>query len=320
MKVSEVRVVLTEQDILSIIDDYLNIEGLAVEDIRIKEFITIKGSYKKKITIPFEVKIGLGNICGNIINIKMLNFAISKIGIFSGIRNIALKKILSEFKEYGINVDKDIVTLDLHSASKLVPYFYFKLNSIRVINGALEVQAQNVVYSEKKPIVSMRKSFEPSPSTERDAYSRVREKVVHKVPDKYERVIQYAMIVPDILALLWRIFRDKRVKIKVKIMVAGIIAYLASPIDILPDFIPLVGKIDDVAIAFFGLNAIINEVPEEIILQNWQGEENIILLTKEAVSHISRLVGSQNVGTLMSFMKKVFKKGEENVEKSEEKQ
>lgn len=326
MKVSEVKVVLTEQDILSIIDEYIDIEGLTIEDIQIKEFINIKGNYKKKIIIPFEVKIGLGSICGNIINIKVFNVNVSKIGIFSGIRNIALKKIFSEFQEYGVKVDKDIVTVDLNLASKLIPYFYFKLNNINIISGALEVQANNVVYSEKKPIVSIKKNcaLSPtvsivssmkrncilSPSIQQDGYSKVRDKVVHKVPDKYEKVIQYGMIVPDIVVMLWRLLRDKRVNIKVKMMVAGIIAYLASPIDILPDFIPLVGKVDDVAIAFFGLNAIINEVPEEIILQSWQGEENIILLTKEVVGYISKIVGSQNVGMLLSFIKKAFKKCE----------
>ena len=97
-------------------------------------------------------------------------------------------------------------------------------------------------------------------------------------------------------------------------MVAGVIAYLASPLDIIPDFIPLVGKIDDVAIAFFGLNAIINEVPKEIILQNWQGKEDVILLTREAVGNISGIVGSRNVGKLLLVVKNIFKKGEENFE------
>lgn len=160
-----------------------------------------------------------------------------------------------------------------------------------------------------------------------DGYSKVRNKVIDKVPDKYDQVVLYAMILPDIMALLWRLFRDKRVNVKVKMMVGGVIAYLASPLDII-GFIPFVGQISDMAIAFFGLNAIINEVPEEIILQNWQGKEDIILLTKEAVACISQVVGSQNVGKLLSAMKNIFKKGEEKfksqsctkLEKEEEQQ
>jgi len=105
-----------------------------------------------------------------------------------------------------------------------------------------------------------------------------------------------------------RLFKDKRVKLDVKIKVAGILAYLASPIDIMPDFIPMVGKVDDVAIAFFGLNSIINEIPEEIILQNWQGKENIIVTVREAVNYISVAVGSENVSKLLHALGKVLKR------------
>ncbi|MCH5138144.1 DUF1232 domain-containing protein [Clostridiaceae bacterium UIB06] len=311
MRVSAVKLVLTEEDILSIIHDYIEVEGLKIDSIEIRESIVLRGSYKKKITIPFLVKMGLGNINGNIINIKVFSVKIGKIGIFSGIKNITLKKLLSDFSEYGVTVNKDTVTADLELVSKLVPYFYFKLKAIGMIKGALEIEVQEIVYSERKPVANIDKKEKGTVDFKiEDEYSKLREKVIHKVPDKYDKIIVYAMILPDIMALLWRLFRDKRVKVKVKMMVAGVIAYLASPLDVIPDVVPLVGKIDDVAIAFFALNAILNEVPKEIILQNWQGTENIILITREAVGYISEMVGSRNVGKLLLIMKNIFKKAE----------
>jgi len=95
------------------------------------------------------------------------------------------------------------------------------------------------------------------------------------------------------------------------------LAYVASPIDIIPDFIPLIGHVDDVAIAFFGLNAIINEVPEEIILENWQGEDNIILIVREAVSYISKTVGSENVPKLANALKSIIRRGNERSDEIE---
>lgn len=320
MKVSAVKVTLTESDVLSIIHDYLEIEGLKIENIEIKELIIVKGTYKKKITIPFEAKIGLGNIYGNIVNAKLFNINVSKIGILRCIRNLALKKVLSDFSEYGVNVDKDTVSINLDLISKFVPYLYFKLKKITVLNGIIEAEVEEVVYDENKKIPVISKNCEPSPNPMQDGYSKVRNKILEKVPDKYENVVKYVMLVPDVTALLWRLFKDKRVKIKVKMMAAGVVAYLANPIDILPDFIPLIGKIDDVAIAFFGLNAIINEVPEEIILENWQGDEDIILITKEAVSYISNIVGAQNVGKLLHVIKNIFKKQEKNVRQIQIKQ
>lgn len=320
MKISAAKAILTEQDILSIIEDYVHIEGLEINSIEIKELITVRGSYKKRIKIPFEVKLGLGNIKGNIINVKILKINVSKIGIIKSIKNVALKKLLSDFADLGVDVDKDNVAVNLEEVSMLVPYFYFTLNRINIIEGGIEVEAENVIYAETKKMIQMKKSCELSPIRTQGEYSRVRDKIVEKVPEKYEKAVQYAMLIPDITVLLWRLFRDKRVKIKVKMMVGGVIMYLASPIDILPDFIPLIGRIDDVAIAFFGLNAIINEIPEEIILENWQGEENIILLTKEAVNYISKLVGTYNVNKFFEVTKIIFKKGHENYKLAAKKQ
>lgn len=312
MKISAVKAVLTEQDILSIIEDYLHIEGLEINAIEINELIKVRGIYRKRIKIPFEVKIGLGTIKDNIVNIKILKINVSKIGIINSIKNIALKKLLGDFANLGIDVDKDNVAINLEEVSKLVPYFYFTLKKINVVEGGIEVEAENVIYAETKKVIPMKKNCELSPIRTQGEYSRVRDRIVEKAPEKYEKVVQYAMIIPDITVLLWRLFRDKRVKIKVKMMVGGVITYLASPIDILPDFIPLIGRIDDVAIAFFGLNTIINEIPEEIILENWQGDENIILLTKEVINYISNMVGVSNVGKISEIIKIIFKKGHEN--------
>lgn len=93
-------------------------------------------------------------------------------------------------------------------------------------------------------------------------------------------------------------------------MLSGVIAYLASPIDIIPDFIPFVGKIDDVALAFFALNTIIDEIPEEIIIENWHGKENIILVTREAVQYITKIIGSANVSKVLNQLSNVFKSSE----------
>jgi uncharacterized membrane protein YkvA (DUF1232 family) len=320
MRVSVVKVTLAEEDVLSIIDEYLQIEGLKIDNIEIKEMITVRGNYKKKITIPFEVKIGLGNIYGNIINAKVFNMNVSKISVLRGIKNITLKKLFSDFSECGIKVDKDTVTIDLELISKVVPYFYFKLKNATIIERTIEVELEDVIYSEKKykslPVkdseLILNTRIKKDELLAIDGYSGIRKKIVNKVPDKYVNLVKYAMLIPDITALLFRLFRDKRVKIKVKMMVVGIMAYLASPIDILPNFIPIIGNIDSVAIAFFGINAIINEVPEHIILENWQGEENIILLTREAVSYISKIVGAQNVGKLIETLKSILKKVEQD--------
>ena len=59
------------------------------------------------------------------------------------------------------------------------------------------------------------------------------------------------------------------------------------------------------------MNKIINEVPEEIILANWNGKEDIVKIIKEGVAFISKMVGSQNVGKLIEYVKKMSHKAKE---------
>lgn len=308
MKVSNAKVRVTSEDIINIIDEYVHVEGLNIKEIKIEELITIKGSYKKGIEIPFEACIGFGNIKENIINIKLFNFKVFKFGVFRSAKNFALKNFIRNLSEYGINVKNDNLILDLNEIVKLIPYFNISLVAINVVDNLIEADVNDIIYAPNKETLTLKfkKDCDDNKSNKlSDGYAKLRDNLENKVPDKYKNIIEYAMLIPDIGALLWRLFRDKRVNIKTKMLVGGLIAYIASPLDLIPDFIPLIGKIDDIAIVLFAMNKIINEVPEEVILSNWTGKDDIIKVVKEGVTFISKMVGSQNVGKLIEGVKKL---------------
>lgn len=313
MKVSAVKALITKEDIFGVIDEYVDIEGLTIKDIIINDIITISGSYKKGIEVPFKAEVGLGNIHENKVNLKLFNVSVAKLGILKGVKNFALKKVLKDFSENGIIVDGDTITVDLNLISKIVPFVYFNLKSINILKDAIEVEVEDVVYAPDKEVKKFKKNKTDKQSYVKkfvDGYSRTRDNIQSNIPEKYKGIVEYAMIVPDVIAMLCRMFRDKRVNLQTKVMIGGAIAYLASPIDILPDFIPFVGKIDDVAIAFFVMNKLINEVPEDVILENWNGREDIITVIKNGVYYISNLVGGKNVEKLVDFIKNLGKKKE----------
>lgn len=319
MRVTAVKAILSDQDLLGILKEYVVVEGLKFEKIEINELITVYGSYKKGVLIHFKAQVGMGNIVDNTINLKIFNINVMKIGLLKLIKNLALKTSLKDFYDIGIKVHKDTITVNLGTISKLIPYVYFKLNKINIIQDAIEVEVEEVIYAQNKETMKFEKKSKEAKNSFKDKYSNLRDKLEDNIPDKYEKLAEYAMIIPDIVVLFYRLFKDKRVGIKNKLLIGGIITYLASPIDIVPDFIPFIGKIDDIAIAFFGLNVIINELPENIILENWQGEENIILMVKEAVKYISQVVGAKNVNKLIDFIKG-FSSKKSNAEHSNKKQ
>ncbi|WP_315121518.1 YkvA family protein [uncultured Clostridium sp.] len=304
MKISSVKALIKEEDILGALKEFINIEGLEFNKISINEFITVEGSYKKVVSVPFSAKLAIGSIKDNLLNVSILKVKVAKIGIINGIKNFALKKVLKEFEGYGVKAEKETLSVDINTISKLVPYVNFDLKSVTLFEGSLEAEIENVVYTQEKETLKIEKEEKNEEFIPQDdCYTEIRKEVGQRVPNKYEKIVEYGMIIPDIVALLWRLLRDKRVSTVTKAKVAGTISYLLLPFDILPDFIPLIGKIDDIAIAFYGLNSILNDVPEEVILQNWQGDKDIIVTIKEGTKYVSALVGTENVTRLMSAVK-----------------
>lgn len=81
---------------------------------------------------------------------------------------------------------------------------------------------------------------------------------------------------PDILKLLWNVVRDQRVPKLVRGGLIGIAAYLALPFDIVPDWLPVLGQVDDVVILTVGVRAMLRQVPEPVIREHWTGERRVL--------------------------------------------
>jgi uncharacterized membrane protein YkvA (DUF1232 family) len=92
---------------------------------------------------------------------------------------------------------------------------------------------------------------------------------------------EYLLLLPRLLKLLWRLARDPRVPARTKATLFILGGYLASPIDVIPDFIPGVGQLDDIAIVAFVLDQMLNRIPEDIVRDHWEGDEDILQVIKE---------------------------------------
>jgi uncharacterized membrane protein YkvA (DUF1232 family) len=81
---------------------------------------------------------------------------------------------------------------------------------------------------------------------------------------------------PDILKLLYKVVRDRRVPMLVRGGLIGVAAYLALPFDIVPDWLPVLGQVDDVVVLTVGVRTLLRQVPEAIIRDHWSGEHRIL--------------------------------------------
>ena len=92
---------------------------------------------------------------------------------------------------------------------------------------------------------------------------------------------EYALLAPRLAKLVWRLARDPRVPARVKATAFVLGAYLFSPVDLIPDFIPGLGQLDDLLIAALALDQMLNRVPPEVVRDHWDGDRDVLEIVQE---------------------------------------
>ncbi len=89
-----------------------------------------------------------------------------------------------------------------------------------------------------------------------------------RAPKDMAEVVDLIRRLPTYIRLVWALFRDGRVPAQQKLILAGIGAYLFFPIDLIPDFVPVLGQLDDLAVVLLGLDLFIRSAPEAIVAEH----------------------------------------------------
>jgi uncharacterized membrane protein YkvA (DUF1232 family) len=82
-----------------------------------------------------------------------------------------------------------------------------------------------------------------------------------------------ASFLPDCAVLIKRLLRDPRVPRRAKVPLALLLPYLASPIDLIPDFIPVLGQLDDAVLVALVLRSVVKTAGRELVTELWPGSE-----------------------------------------------
>jgi uncharacterized membrane protein YkvA (DUF1232 family) len=77
--------------------------------------------------------------------------------------------------------------------------------------------------------------------------------------------------IPDCVALLRRLLADPRVPRRRRFVLLALVAYLASPIDLVPDFVPVLGHLDDAIVAALALRYVLRAGGPELLAEHWPG-------------------------------------------------
>ncbi len=87
--------------------------------------------------------------------------------------------------------------------------------------------------------------------------------------------------VPDLVHLLADLSRDATVSRRLHRRLALLLVYLAFPIDLIPDFIPVLGYADDVILIAFVLRSVVRLVDAETVERHWRGTTDGLMLLRQ---------------------------------------
>jgi len=99
-----------------------------------------------------------------------------------------------------------------------------------------------------------------------------------------------AGFIPDCVVLVGRLLRDPRVSRRRKLLLAATAGYLALPFDLVPDFIPVIGQLDDAIIVALALRSLLRGGDEQLLREHWPGPESSLDL-------LLRLTGGKEPAT-----------------------
>jgi uncharacterized membrane protein YkvA (DUF1232 family) len=91
-----------------------------------------------------------------------------------------------------------------------------------------------------------------------------------------------AGFVPDCAILIGRLARDRRVPRRRRVLLWSLVAYLATPIDLVPDFLPVAGQLDDAVLVGIALRVLVRGGGETLVREAWPGPETSLTLVLRA--------------------------------------
>lgn len=131
---------------------------------------------------------------------------------------------------------------------------------------------------------------------EKDFYQKLRVRIRawgQSEEGKSHKWTEYILLAPDLFHLLCRLTIDPDVMLSDKLKVVAAIAYFISPFDFIPEILlGPVGFVDDIVIAAYVLNSIVNNTDPEVVRRNWAGDGEILDLAQDLIQKAEAMIGA----------------------------
>ena len=105
-----------------------------------------------------------------------------------------------------------------------------------------------------------------------------------------DRVKHGLKSIPKFGKLLIAVARDPRVPRKNKMFFWAIAIYLLVPFDLIPDWLPGIGQLDDLVLIALALDTLVNRIPEEIVREHWEGDDDVLETIRSILATVTNFV------------------------------
>lgn len=128
------------------------------------------------------------------------------------------------------------------------------------------------------------------PKTEPAASAGKRDATREKRQKAKRQLLEALTLLPNLAKLIARLAVSPEVPAREKAILAATLAYLAMPVDLIPDFIPVVGEIDDIYLVALVLQRLINVAGEEVVLKNWDGDPAVLSTVRQVLEAATKFL------------------------------
>jgi len=137
-------------------------------------------------------------------------------------------------------------------------------------------------------------------------YDRIRSRVAAPQPGRASGFRDMLLLAPDLTILMLRLLRDERVSLGDKGIALAGIAYVLSPIDLMPEFLfGPIGLLDDLVVIAATLSRLVNHVHPDVVRSHWSGRGDAL----EVIQRVSAWCERQFTGRLQSVVRRLLRSG-----------
>lgn len=113
------------------------------------------------------------------------------------------------------------------------------------------------------------------------------------------KLLAFINLIPSFIKLMYHLTKDPRVSLSDKAILGAAIAYIFSPLDLIPDGIPFLGQVDDAYIVAIALQRLINSAGPGILQEHWEGSMEIFDTLQNAIEAALSFLPQKTVDALL---------------------